>query len=213
MIAAFITQYTLVPDVDISVNVGPTEVMIEQGDTRIVVPRAVHDTLQQVERSPLFRDSLGRVMQAVEKDHQISSLGFSPTDEPEPPIQIPRDRFAVLPDFISEVETPTRDLEEVTDLRILRAILERSRRRWEFVWGGMKISAPVTDDNFYDAFFAHDITIAPGDALRVRLRIRQRRAADIGVYINESYEVVEVLDHIPRDNQPRLTLGDDDPST
>lgn len=68
----------------------------------------------------------------------------------------------------------------------------------------MKISAPVTDNQFYEEFFAHKITIAPGDSLRVRLKIMQRRTPDVGIYINQAYEVVEVLNHLPRAVQSEL---------
>ena len=116
-----------------------------------------------------------------------------------------RDRFAILTRPIELEEPNTRELVEIADVEILRAILERSGRRWEFVWGGNRLSAPVLDEQFYNDFFAHRITIAPGDALRVKLRIVQRKAPDIGVFINESFEVIEVLKHLPRPKQIPLS--------
>ncbi len=76
--------------------------------------------------------------------------------------------------------------------------------------GGLTtISAPVADKRFYDEFFAHRITIAPGDALRVRLKIFQRRDPDIGVFMNESYEVLEVLEHLPKRGKQLTTAVSD----
>lgn len=205
VIAAFIYQHTLAPAPNVVVNVGAEEVVIEQGDTRVVVPRNVHDALQEVERNPAFRNGISRALRAAEDDQQVVSIGLSPDAEGDsPPIEIPRERFAAITTEVEEEAADSRELDEVADLEILRAILERSRRRWEFVWNGMKISAPVVDDGFYDDFFAHKITIAPGDALRVRLRIRQRRMPDVGVFVNEGYEVVEVLRHLPRPRQTHL---------
>ena len=83
-------------------------------------------------------------------------------------------------------------------MEISRAILERGRRKWEFYWRGMKISAPVLDMSFYELFFAHEIMIAPGDGLRVVLRVTQVAAPDTGIYMSAHYEVVEVIEHIPR---------------
>jgi hypothetical protein len=142
----------------------------------------------------------------VDEDPAITSLAISPEGGPSqpPPPEIPRERFAALPTFLADESLNERELIETTDLEILRAILERSTRRWEFVWNGMKVSAPVTDEHFYDDFFAHRITIAPGDALRVRLRIRQRRSPDLGIFMNSSYEVIEVLSHLPRAGQGDL---------
>ena len=207
VITNYIYQHTLAPDERVQVNVGTSEVVIEQGDTRIVVPRNIHDSMAVIERSPQFTKSMGQAIRAIEEDPEVSSLGVSRNmQDPSPDITIPRDRFANLTRPITTEEPETRELKEIADLEILRAILERSNRRWEFAWSGTRISAPVTDKKFYDDFFAHKVTIAPGDALRVRLHILQRRTPDIGVYINEAFEVVEVIKYLPRAKQAKLPL-------
>ena len=91
-----------------------------------------------------------------------------------------------------------RELIEITQLEISRAVLERGKRRWEFFWRGVKIAAPILDERFSDRFFAHEITIAPGDSLEVALRIVQEKKPDSGIYVNVRYEVVEVYQHVPR---------------
>jgi hypothetical protein len=68
----------------------------------------------------------------------------------------------------------------------------------------MKVSAPVMDEKFYSDFIAHQITITHGDALRVKFKIRQKRASNGGICINQSYEVVELLNHMPRASQRSL---------
>lgn len=207
VIANFVYQHTLAPNTVVTVNVRDTEVVIEQGDTRIVVSREVHGAVTQVEKSPAFRKGVANAIRSVESDVEIRSFGFSRSmDDPEPPIPIPRDRFAILTKEISDLGEDERELSEITDLQIVRAILERSRRRWQFVWNGVRISAPVMDQRFYGDFFAHKIRIAPGDILRVRLHVRQRRHADLKIFINESYEVAEVLEHIPRPEQRDLEI-------
>jgi hypothetical protein len=72
------------------------------------------------------------------------------------------------------------------------------------MWRFIKISAPITSQSFYNEFFNHDITIAPGDSLEVKLLIKQVRNEDTGIYVNKSYEVVEVYKHIPRLKQASL---------
>lgn len=207
VIANFVYQHTLAPDPVVQVIVPTDEVVVEQGSTRIIVPRAVHEASQKLERSPQFRHGIGQAVRAIQEDPAITSFGLSrDLHDPMPPLSIPKARFEALPAFLADEAATDRELLETTDVEILRAILERSKRRWEFVWNGMKISAPVLDEAFYDDFFAHNITIAPGDALRVRLRIRQRRAPDTGIFINQSYEVVEVLKHIRRPRQGQFDL-------
>ena len=134
----------------------------------------------------------------MERDKDIESLGFiSKIDDETPIISVPRQRFTLL-SSPSTLEDNQRSVYEVADLYILRAILERGNRKWEFVWRGIKISAPVFDEKFYDDFFAHRITIAPGDSIEVKLKIYQTRDDDTGIYTNSRYEVIEVLRHVPR---------------
>jgi hypothetical protein len=207
VIASFVYQHTLAPDAEITVNVTTDEVVIEQGDKKVIVPREVHDAVQQVERSPEFRKGVSRVMRAVDEDPSVNSFGFARDfSDPKPPIEIPRDRFLALPEVLELPNEDTREIFETADLQVVRAILERSKRRWEFVWNGIRISAPVLDQEFYDRFFAREISLAPGDKLHVRLRVRQRRDPDIGIFINESYEVVEVFNHKPVPEQSAFDL-------
>jgi hypothetical protein len=204
VIANFVYQHTLAPDQSVSVNVGDQEVVIAQGETRIVIPRAIHEATKLLEKSPQFRKGIGDAIRALDADHQIDDLGISPQPDFPPETKIPRERFAVLIEELAGPTSDEREMIEVTDLQIVRAILERSKRRWQFVWNGIKVSAPVLDDGFYKEFFAHRITIAPGDVLRVRLRVKQRRDADLGVFMNEAYEVLEVLEHRPRATQAAI---------
>lgn len=207
IIAAYIYQQALAPDTDINVKVDDNCVIIEQSDKKIIIPKTVHEALKYVEKSDIFKRSIGQAFEAAQKDEKIKSIGFSKdfADE-KSPIEIPRDQFHRV-SLAEENESPTRQIIEYADLRILRAILERSKRRWEFVWQGVKIAAPVLCQKFYDDFFEHKITIAPGDALKVKMKIYQVKMPDIGVYTNEKYEVVEVLDHIPKLKQTRISTN------
>jgi hypothetical protein len=205
IIGAFIYQHTLAPDQTVIVNTSESEVVIEQGDTKIVIPREIHDAIKVVEKSPSFRKGISDAMRAIESDPDVNSLGF--TEDPgekKPPIEIPRERFALLTTEFGKDEPGTRELVELTDLQILRAQLERSRKLWQFGWNGMRISAPVSDEKFYDEFFSRRITIAPGDVLRVKLKVKQKLDPDLGVFLNASYEVTEVIDHIPRSVQAHI---------
>lgn len=206
VVATILYEHTLAPNKDITVQVNASEVIVVSGKDRIIVPRATYDDAKVVEQSPQFRYGISQAARAVEADPTISTFGLAPSPKEQPPVQIPRERIAALPAYFETDSSDVRVLEEITELQILRAILERSKRRWEFVWHGLRISAPVLDSTFFDDFFAHRFTIGPGDALRVRLRVRQRRTSDIHIFINESYEVVEVLEHIPRPKTTQLGM-------
>lgn len=201
IVTSFIYQHTLAPDSDVKVIVDDTQVIIEQGDKTIIVPKTIYDAQKEVEKSEKFRKSISKTIQSVDKDKHITSFGFTRNiDDKSPDIEISRKQFALLTTPL-EIEEPQREINEVAELQIKRAILERSKRKWEFIWRGIKISAPVSDQKFYDDFFAHKITVAPGDSLDAILTISQVRDEDTGIYTNSKYEVKTVQRHIPRATQ------------
>ena len=206
----YIYERTLSLDNKISVEVKTDEVVIQRGQDRVVVPRNVYDATRKVEKNPQFVKAMTKTFDAVASDEKVRCLGLVPAmDSPPPQIPIPR---AVLQTLASEIpEDPdARVIFEAAELQIIKAILEKSKRKWEFMWRGIKISAPVVHEQFYVDFFAHDITIAPGDTLEVTLAIKQTKDLDTGIYSNIGYEVVEVHNHIPRIKQvPLVPSGDE----
>lgn len=186
------------------ITVSEDLVVIEIGKDKIVVPRGIYEAKKQVEKSERFNNAIGKVFDAAASDPNVTGLSLS-EDRPNapPPLVIPRESFMI---FQTEqpLDETSREIVELTQVEINRAILERGKRRWEFFWRGVKIAAPILDDKFFDRFFAHEITIAPGDALEVALRIVQERKPDSGIFVNVRYEIVEVYDHVPRLKQAAL---------
>lgn len=207
IIASYIFQVTLAPDQQAKVTVNTDEVIIEQGNTKIVVPRTVHDAMKQAEKSPEFRQGVAEAFNAVERDEAITSLGISPSMHGEPVVKVPRERFIHgAKAAADERREEVTEVVELADLQIIRAILERKRRRWEFAWRGIRISAPITDDRFNSQFLARKIPVAPGDGLQVKLRMRRHKDSLSGVIVNDpnGYEVLEVLKHIPGQSQAEI---------
>jgi hypothetical protein len=186
------------------ITVSDDMVVIEVGKEKIIVPRDVYEAKKQVEKSERFRNAIGKVFEAAASDPNVTGMAI--TDENNAPPSnfiIPKELFCRF-ETESTLDENTREIVEITQVEINRAILERGRRRWEFFWRGIKIAAPILDDRFFDRFFAHEIMIAPGDGLEVALRILQEKHPDSGIFVNKRYEIVEVYDHVPRLKQVAL---------
>jgi len=200
VIAAYISQQTLAPDTAPKIIVQDNLVVVESGNDRVIIPKEVFDAKDRVQRSERFRSSVGNIVGAATSDSNVVGIGVkTQPDKSRPDIYVPRDRFAIFDQ--RRPEEGIREVVEFANLEISRAIMARGNRKWEFFWRGVKVSAPILDSRFFDKFFAHEITIAPGDVLRVSLRITQKRHEDTEIYINEKYEVVEVFEHIPKMRQ------------
>ena len=201
----YIYERTLSEDNKVTVEVKTDEVIIQKGNDRVVVPRNVYDATRRVEKNPQFVKAMTRTFEAVSADEKVNFFGLvEKMDSPAPAILIPRSTMLSLASQSPE-DPDSRVITEQAELQIVKAILKKSNRRWEFVWRGITISAPVLHDQFYMDFFAHEITIAPGDTLNVTLAIKQAIDPDTGIYTNAGYEVVEVHGHVPRIKQMPLT--------
>jgi hypothetical protein len=197
IIAAYIYEHTLAPDKKVSINVNTDEVIIEQENTKVIIPREVYDAEQRVKASARFQDKVGEAFDTMLKDQEVTALSLDPEtsfQKESPPIPREIMEHIALP---AKEGQETEINEEVGDLQIIRAILEKSRRRWEFSWRGFRIPAPILDDRFYNDFMSHKIVIGPGDKLQARLRIYSHRDPATGVYVNDHYEVIEVIRHEP----------------
>jgi len=202
----YIYDHTLGKTEPPTVIVNDDEVLIKSGDQTIVVPRNVHEATQKVAADPAFVKSVDRMIGSVVADDRVTGFGLAPTiDSPPPPIILKREALAIR-DSPPEDEAQTRVIEEDCDLYIVKAIMERSKRKWEFKWRGIPISAPINDPNFYDDFARHDFTIAPGDEFQVKLAIHQKRDDVSGVYTNTRYEILNVYRHISRPRPKNLDL-------
>lgn len=203
IVATHIYEKAIKTDTPPKITVSDNLVVIEIGKDKIIVPRNVYEAKKQVEKSERFQGAIGRVFEAAESDPNVTGLTFTEDRQDVPAMIVPRDSFGL---FRSPIEgaVNTREVVEITQVEISCAILERGRRRWEFFWRGFKIAAPILDERFFDQFFAHMITIASGDALEVALRIVQERNKDSGIFVNVRYEIVEVLNHVPRLKQSAI---------
>jgi hypothetical protein len=173
VIGNYIYERTLAVDDSVKVVVQTDEVIIERGDERIIVPRVVYDATRKVEKSSQFVQAVNKTFEAVSADEKITGFAFVPSlDSPRPEVIVSREAIQRM-SLDLPPDPATRPVEEQCDLQIVKAILERGRRKWEFMWRGVKISAPVLHEAFWEDFFSHSITIAPGDILKVRLLIKQ----------------------------------------
>lgn len=206
VLAAYIYDHTLARKEPVEVIVQTNEVIIVKGNDRIVIPRNVYEAKQLVEKEPTFVRSMDRMLNSTVVDNRVTGFGLAPSLDSPPP-EVILDRESLEMRSPSDDEPKARVVEEDADLYIVKAIMERSARKWEFKWHGMNISAPIKDPNFYDDFAKHNFTIGPGDEFQARIAIHQKRDDLSGVYSNTKYEVLHVYRHISRPKPGMLALG------
>ena len=150
-----------------------------QGDhCNLTINRQVYELAPKVEHNPKVAHGVKRALQAVKRDEAVRGVGVSRTPDAKPEVFIERVRFddaikrltaraafdyvtdqmASIPAIVHETRTQTIR----TNLVILKAWLERGRRKWRSNWQGLKISASIKDPDFFDQLAARSLPCTRG---------------------------------------------------
>ncbi len=101
-------------------------------------------------------------------------------------------------------EENVRLLEQPTALYIFKLVWDKTRK-WEFIHQGIKISAYIKDESFFQSIDQGE-QFSKGDSLEVELQIKQIFSEDVNTYINDSYNIMKVFKHNRRPDQGYLNL-------
>jgi hypothetical protein len=194
---------------DVKIIVNDDSYIVEHGNKQIVLPREAEDKAKRVERDPSVRRSVRNFFSVVESDPNVRGVDFrSPTVPDEPVIPIEREKFASLRD-LSEVTEPDLPKEkEETYFRqkvvVVTAVLEKSKRKWQFLWNGQKVWADIHDDNFFEKLTLHEYEFGQGDSLVVDLVAAQVLNEFVKAYETKSYYIEKVHSHSKGPKQPSM---------
>lgn len=196
------------PPVAPTIIVSDDSVIVSYGVDRIIVPRSVYDAKQTLLQPQQINRHVSKAFSVLEDDPSVTDFGLMRRiDDHSPIATIQRSEFAHLAEELETIDPPDdrrRHQDERTKLIVIKAILERSNRQWQFVWNGIRISAPIKDEGFFARLQKREFSFAQGDILDATLRIHQLRDPANGVFINERYEIIEVFGKDPRPIQGNL---------
>lgn len=193
------------PEKPIVVINNDKEYILQRGDERIVLPKNAEQYYDSIKRNDSINNALSKTFETIKQDKRIHYMEFSPTNNIDnASVYVERERFDNF--ILTENNDDLKEEIITTKLTIIRAVLEKGNRKWQFLWNGIKISAPIKDESFYSDFAAHNITIAPGDNLEVSLKIIKIKDADSQLYFNKDYEVAKVIRH-NSNNSSQTELG------
>lgn len=193
------------PDETVNIIVNTNEYIVETPNEKIILPREAEKYYEEIKTNDAINKSIEKTFDSLDNDSDIKNFEISKKDSKrrKDRIVVEQELFQNLKSIIPKTKDE-RTVEKEEVLVIIKAILEKGKRKWEFLLNGNRIGAPITDDVFFDKFTAHQITIAPGDALKVKLLTTRILDSSINLYVNHKYEVVEVLEHLPKSEQLEL---------
>jgi hypothetical protein len=200
LLSTFLWEKVISPETPPKIIVNDDSVIIEHGNDRIIVPREAYDAKKKVGASPAVNRHIARAMEVMESDPSVESFGIARgMRDPEPLLEFPRSAFALIRQHaLPRPEDGRRYEDHDVVVSVHKAVFERSARKWEFIWNGFKISAPILDQTFFDRLEARTVAIKQGDAFKAVLRIHQTFDKMSGNWINERYEIMAVGELISR---------------
>jgi hypothetical protein len=200
LLMAFVYDH-YIDDDTFEIQVEENQVVIIQGGDRTIIPRAAYEAAKSLPAPEKVHQSFSKAIETMEDDASIESFGLLINlDDEDPILSIPRDEWTRVRDARFEVESsPTeRVIQETVVLFIVKVVFATSRRKWEFVWNGVKISAYVEDPVFIADLMQGNVKVGNGDSLECVLDIGQEHSPDEGVWLNTGYSVSKVIEYIPR---------------
>jgi hypothetical protein len=143
---------------------------------------------------PETNEALTNMFKALNADKSIE--GFEMTDNEDKKLfEASRDDFAPMA-LSTSVPTPeSRERYEDTTLYVIKPSFERNLK-WDVLYHGMRIPVTLKDKSFLDRVERGE-KFAKGDTLIAGLRIHQKLDKQLRTYVNKTYEIVEVKQHVP----------------
>jgi hypothetical protein len=150
---------------------------------------------------PVVNEALAKTFKTLESDQSIEGLEITDAED-HPLFESSREDFQGMALTTSVPQTKERDTTESTHVYIVKPSFD-SKLKWEVLYKGNRITAWMKDKEF-NARIDRGEPFAKGDVLSVELRVHQRFDQSLGTYVNKSFEIVRVIEHIPRLEQRKL---------
>jgi hypothetical protein len=150
-----------------------------------------------------INESFNRGLSQLQNDKEL--IEYSILDSKRKPIVTIKPKelayFTPQEDVCSVIEQlESKKQKEVSaTLRVHKVVFDTTSK-WGFIYKGNKISAKITDANFHEKV-QRGGRFGKGDILEVLMEIHQEFDEAVGVFINKSYIIAKVLNHMPKPEQ------------
>lgn len=181
-----------------NITINHNEVIIVNNGNQLILPKEIYDHAKNIgTNNKEVQKAMTQNFEVLASDSSIESFGaVRETDSHEFLVKIPHQKFLEYSEAIKPQDDAQRIEEyENVELRLLKVILEKGSRKWDFVWNGIRISAPILDENFWEKMKHKEIQISQGDSITAKLRVYQVLEPYSSVYLNDKYEVTEVKNY------------------
>jgi hypothetical protein len=151
-----------------------------------------------------INSSIQNTFEAIADEPNIEAFEVKQIDNKIPNFIINRNEFNIMQASNELLKEKEKTIEENNvELQIFKVVFE-SGRKWEFIYGGFKISAKIQDELFLRKVTSGEERFGKGDILKANIRITQIFDEEAGVYLNKEFFIMKIIDHIKPPEQVKL---------
>jgi hypothetical protein len=174
------------------------EVTISRETMTIVMPKIVYDNSVKIYGDVNIQKNIAQNFAVLDGDQNITVFGFAEdAKSPNLVFNSSKDDFFEMAQIEPvKPEENAKIFSDRTKIQIIRPILEKRKRRWEFVWRGVRVSGYIEDQAFFDSI-GKGLKLGIGDQIEVTIEIRQIKDPSTDAWINETYTIKEYHDYYP----------------
>jgi hypothetical protein len=174
----------------------------EKGDV-IYIENFVYNVY---ENNTIVKDALSQCFETLENDNSIT--GYEITDRNENPlVRVDKEDFEYLSLKSEKLNKDEKILIQSASLNIVKLSFD-NKLKWEFYFKGNKITAKVDDPNFQKRIDNGE-SFSKGDMLEVEFEIKQKFDLTVNTFVNKSYKINRIINHIKRENPPQFNFDNE----
>ena len=149
----------------------------------------------------IVKDALSQSFETLENDNSIT--GYEITDRNNKTlVRVDREEFEYISVKSEELLEGEKNIVVAGRLNIIRISFD-DKLKSDFYFKGNKISAKINDVDFYKRVDKGE-SFAKGDVLEVELEIKQVFESSVNTFVNKSYKIKRIINHILRNEQSKL---------
>lgn len=177
---------------------GNTYVFVTGDNNKLEVDSSVKQLVFDNKRG---QEAIANTFTALSIDRNVQD--FTVLDEKKETLFLAEKKdFPELSKKVEMAQPEKQTLSETTHLYITRQSFD-PKKKSDFLYKGFQITAWITDKEFWKTVDNGE-SFAKGDILFAELQTEQEFNKAINTYENKGYVVNKVIQHIPRQQQPKL---------
>ncbi len=184
--------------------VDDNSIEISNNNGKITINSNVYNIYQE---NPKVRENLRNTFAKLKEREEITDFSIRDVDANRDIFEVKKNDFHALASSDDEIEQRRQKvIKENQELSVFKIVFKENYK-WEFFYQGTKIYASLKDEDFFKKIEKGEVAFRSGDKLVADLEIEQIFNEAANTFVNESFNILKVIEHMPRVSSIQHSLG------